>query len=156
RLPTTTDSTSRLSGSRATKSHWSPASRSPSPSGSQRFSFLATKLHFSSSCSLVVEGGKAHQLVVGRLGVLAGQPPQARGGAAVAADEPFGVADAAPLLEVGQDGARLVVVEPAGEERRALALGEAPLAGLAVQQAAVVAAVAGADGDVALAALAVA
>jgi hypothetical protein len=87
--------------------------------------------------------------------MVARHPPQAHDGVAVDAQPALGLADAAALLEVGQDGARLVVVEPAAEKGGALALGEAPLTGLAVEQAAL-RAVAGADGDVASAARAVA
>jgi hypothetical protein len=123
--------------------------------GSQPFSFLWTKDHFSSSWSLVVRGGKAGQLAVGRPGVLARLAAQPRDGVAVDADESLGLADAAAVLEVGQGGAGHRLVEAAGEQRGPLALGEAGLAGLAVEQAAAVRAVAGADGDVGAAALAV-
>jgi hypothetical protein len=116
---------------------------------------LPTKLHFSSSCSLVVEGGKAHEFVVGVLGVPAGVAGEAHDGVAVDADEALGLADAAALAEVGEDGVGDRIVEPAVEQGGAFAFGEAPLARLAVEQAAVVGAVAGAHGDVARAATAV-
>jgi hypothetical protein len=48
-------------------------------------------------------------------------------------DEPLGLSNAATVVEVGKDGASLVVGEPAIEEGRALALGEAGLAGVAVE-----------------------
>jgi hypothetical protein len=70
-------------------------------------------------------------------------------------DQALGLADAAALAEVGEDGVGDRIVEAAVEQGGALALGEAALARLAVEQAAVVGAVAGADGDVALAAPAV-
>jgi hypothetical protein len=92
---------------------------------------------------------------VGILGVLAGLAGQARDGVPVDPDESLGLADAAALAEVGEDGVGDRIVEAAVEQGGALALGEAPLARLAVEEAAVVGAVAGADGDVALAALAV-
>ena len=99
---------------------------------------------------MVVRGGKGGQLVVGRPGVLAGLAAQARDCVAVDADEALGLADAAAVLEVGQGGARHGLVEAAGEQRRAPALGEAALADLAVEQATAVRAVEGADGDVGL------
>jgi hypothetical protein len=64
-------------------------------------------------------------------------------------DEPPGLADAAALGEVLEDGAGLLLGEVAVEQGRALALGEAGLAGLAVEQSDVVLlAVAGADGEI--------
>jgi hypothetical protein len=105
---------------------------------------------------LVVEGGNADQLVVGGAGVVAGPLAQPHDGVAVDADEPLGLADAAAVAEVLKHGQRLVLRQAAGEQRRAVALGEASLARLAVEQAALLRAVAGADGDVAPAALAVA
>jgi hypothetical protein len=128
---------------------------SSSSSGSQFFSFLKTKDHFSSSCRRVVWGGKAHEFVVSRPGVIPGQPAQAHDGVAVDADEALGLADAAAVVEVGEQGAGLVLIEPGGEQGRALAFGEAPLAELAVEQAALVRPVACPDRDVAGAALAV-
>ena len=65
-------------------------------------------------------------------------------------DEASGGPDAATLVEVVQDGEGLVLGQMGVEQGRALALGEAVLAGLAVEQADVVEfAVAGADGEVA-------
>jgi hypothetical protein len=125
-------------------------------SASPWFSFLPTKDHFSSSWSLVVWGGNAHELVVGRPGVLAGLAAEPGDGVAVDADEAVGLSDAAAIVEVGQDGGGLVIGQAAVEQGSALALGEPLLAHLAVEQQAVAVAVAGADGDVALAALAVA
>jgi hypothetical protein len=93
---------------------------------------------------------------VGRLGVTAGLAGQAGDGALVDLEQPAGLADAAAVLEVLQHGQRLVGAEVAVEQRGALALGEAPLAALAVQQAARLARpVEAAGGDVATAAFAV-
>jgi hypothetical protein len=58
---------------------------------------------------------------------------QADHGVAVDTDEPFGLADAAAFIEVGEDGVRLLVGEPAVEQGRTFALGEAGLAGVAVE-----------------------
>jgi hypothetical protein len=86
----------------------------------------------------------------------AGGAGQSDHGVAVDADEPFGLADAAALVEVGEDGVRRLVGEPAVEQGRTLALGEAGLAGVAVEQPDVVPlAVAVADREVAGAAEAV-
>jgi hypothetical protein len=63
----------------------------------------------------------------------AGGAGQADHRVAVDADEPFGLADATTFIEVGEDGLRLLVGEPAVEQGRALALGEASLAGVAVE-----------------------
>ncbi len=98
-------------------------------------------------------GGKGNQLVVELLGVGAGEPAQAGDGGAADAGEPPGLADAAAVGDVGQHGPGLLRRESGVEQRGALALGEARLAGAAVQEAAPVRAVAGADGQVAGAAL---
>jgi hypothetical protein len=58
---------------------------------------------------------------------------QSDDGVAVDADEPSGGADAAPLVEVFEDGVGLLLGEVAAVERRALALGEAAPAGIAVE-----------------------
>jgi hypothetical protein len=97
----------------------------------------------------VVLGGKGDQLVVELLGVGAGQPAEAGDGGPADAGQPPGLAGAAAVGDVGQDGLRLLRREPGVEQRGALALGEASLAGPAVEQAALVGAVAGADGQVA-------
>jgi hypothetical protein len=82
-------------------------------------------------------------------GVCAGQFRQAGDGIAVDLDQASGLSDAAALGEVLEHGARLLVGEVGMEQGRALALGEAILAGLAVEQTdVVVLAVAGADGEV--------
>src|SRR5262249_38027056 len=149
RRPTTTLSTSRASASRATWSHWSPRKRSPSSSGSQCFSFLPTKDHFSSSCTLAVRGGKGHELVVEPAGVVAGQQGVAGGRVLVDAHQPPRLADAAALLRVLQQRQGLLRRQSAVEQGRPLALGEAGLAGAAAEQAALVGAVAAGDGEVA-------
>jgi hypothetical protein len=66
-----------------------------------------------------------------------------------------GLPGAAAVGQVGQHGQGLVVAQAAVEQGRALAFGEAGLAGLAVQQASLLLALAGADGQVAPVALAV-
>lgn len=77
----------------------------------------------------------------------AGQPPD---GVGIDADQASGGADAAALVEVLEHGEGLSFGEVAVEQGRALALGEAVLAGLAVEQPDVVPlAVAGADREIA-------
>jgi hypothetical protein len=73
--------------------------------------------------------------VVGMGHDLAGQSDD---GVAVDADQSFGLADAAALGEVLEHGVGLVVGQVGVEQGRALALGEAALAGIAVEQADVV------------------
>src|SRR5262249_48087018 len=156
RLPTTTDSTSRLSGSKATWSHWSPRNQSASSSGSQRLCFLWTKARFSSSWTRVVEGGKARQLVMESAGVLAGEQAQPADGVLAEADQASGLAGTTAVGDVGQGGQELVAGQAGAEQGRALALGEAGLTGLAVEEAVLLlGAVAHADGEVAVVALAV-
>jgi hypothetical protein len=117
---------------------------------------LPTNDHFSSSWTSRVRGGKSHELVVSVVGAGAGGAGHPDDGIAMDADEPPGLADAAALVEVGEHGAGRLVGEPAVEQGRALALGEAGLAGVAVEQAdVVVLAVAVADRQVAGAAAAV-
>jgi hypothetical protein len=75
-----------------------------------------------------------------------GQPDD---GVAMDADEASSLADAVAFGEVIKDGSGLLVGHAAVEQRSALALGEAGLAGVAVEQADVVLlAVAIADGKV--------
>jgi len=89
------------------------------------------------------------------VGVLSGQFRQANDGIAVDVDEASGLSDSASLGEVPEHGAGLLLGQMGVEQWRALALGEAVLAGLAVEQAdVVVLAVAAADGEVCVAALA--
>ena len=86
----------------------------------------------------------------------AGPLRQAGDGVAVDVDQAPGLSDATALGEVLEDGAGLLLREVGVEQRRALTLGEAVSAGLAVEQADVVVhAVAGADGEVPGVALAV-
>jgi hypothetical protein len=81
-------------------------------SGSQFFSFLATKAHFSSNWTSRVRGGKRDQLVVKVAGVIAGDPAQAADRAAIHLAEPAGLADAAPLGDVIQDRLDLLRRQP--------------------------------------------
>jgi hypothetical protein len=117
---------------------------------------LPTKDHFSSSWTLAVEGGKAHQLVVELVGVAAGEQAEAANGVLADADQAGGLADATAVGEVGEDGQELGAREAGAEQGRALALGEARLEGAASEQAALLAlAIAGSDAGVAPAAGAV-
>jgi hypothetical protein len=82
--------------------------------------------------------------------MIAGGSGQVDDGIGMDADEAPGLADAVAFGEVLQGGEGLVLGQPAVEQRGALALGEAGLAGSAVEQAdPVVSAVAVADGEVA-------
>src|SRR4051812_37252488 len=84
------------------------------------------------------------------VGVLPGGAGQSDDGVAVDADEPPGGADAAPLVEVLEDRQGLLLGQVAAVQRRALALGEAGAAGVAVELAELlVLAEAAADGGVA-------
>jgi hypothetical protein len=85
---------------------------------------------------LVVEGGKAHQLVAELAGVVAGEPGESVDGVFADPGEACGLADAAAVGEVGQYRPELIGGQAGVEERGALALGEAGLASLAVEQAA--------------------
>jgi hypothetical protein len=88
--------------------------------------------------------------------MLSGPASQPGDGIGVDADEPPGLSDAVSLSQVVQHGAGLVLGQVAVEQGRALAFGEAVLAGVAVEQPDVVEfAVAGADREVASVALAV-
>jgi hypothetical protein len=83
------------------------------------------------------------------VGVLTGRFRQADDGIAVDVDEAPGLSDAAALGEVLEHGAGLRLGQVGVEQGRALALGGAVLAGVAVEQPdLVVLAVAGADGEV--------
>src|SRR5262245_39261756 len=131
RLPTTRLSTSRLSGSSATWSHWSPANQSSPP---QCFCFLVTKDHFSSSWTFRVWGGKGDEFVVQPPGVAAGLEAEAEDRVLVHADQAAGLADAAAVGQVPQHGHGLLRRQAGVEQGRPPALGEAPLAGAAAQQ----------------------
>src|SRR3978361_1916839 len=133
RLPGTTLTTRRCSGSKATWSQLSPRWRSPGSSGSQCFSFLSTKDHFSSNWTSRVRGGKSHELVVSVVSVVgmfsddAGQPSD---GVGIDPDQTSGATDHTALVEVLKHGEGLLLGEVAVEEGRALAFGEAVLARL--------------------------
>src|SRR5262249_2041147 len=71
-------------------------------------------------------------------------------------DQSAGLADATAIGQVSQHGLGLVVGQAAIEQRRALAFGETCLAGLAIQQASLLFAIAGTDGHGTLTPLAVA
>src|ERR1700690_2054410 len=77
RLPGTTLTTNRCSGSKATWSQLSPWWASAGSLGSQCFSFLPTKDHFSSNWTSRVLGGKSHDFVVDIVGVLTSHQGQA-------------------------------------------------------------------------------
>ena len=70
--------------------------------------------------------------------MLPGDAGQSADGVGIDADEASGRADAAALVEVLKHGEGLLLGEMAVEQGRALALGEAVLAGLAVEQSDVV------------------
>jgi hypothetical protein len=116
---------------------------------------LPTKDHFSSNCASRVRGGKSHDAVVEFLSVLAGEDGQADDGIFVDANQAARLADATTLLQVLENGDGFVLREFAVEQGRALAFGEALLAGAAGQDAALVGTVAEADAEVVAAALAV-
>jgi hypothetical protein len=71
------------------------------------------------------------------------------------ADQAAGFADATALGNVGEDGDDFLLRQAGVEQRGALALGKTSLASLAIQQAALLPAVAGTHGEIAVAALAV-
>jgi hypothetical protein len=90
------------------------------------------------------------------VGMITGGAGQSDDGVAMDADEAFGLTDAVALGQVMEHRAGLVVGESAIEQRCALALGEAGLAGVAIEQTDVILlAVAVADREVAGPALAV-
>jgi hypothetical protein len=72
------------------------------------------------------------------VGMLSGDAGQSDDGVGIDPDQASGGADATALIQVLEDGEGLLLGEMAVEEGRALALGEAVLAGLAVEQADVV------------------
>jgi hypothetical protein len=116
---------------------------------------LATKDHFSSNCTSCVAGGKSHEFVVGLSGVAAGLEGVTNDGVLIDARQAGGLADAAAVLEVLEDGEGFVVRQSCAEQGGALALREAQLAGTASEHAALMRAVAEGDAEVALAAQAV-
>jgi hypothetical protein len=110
---------------------------------------LPTKAHFSSNWTSRVSGGKSHDLVVGALGMLAGQDGQAGDGVLTNPHQPGGLAGPAAIVEVLQDPRDLVVGELGVEVGRPLELGEPGLAGVAVEEAMLVLAEVAADREVA-------
>jgi hypothetical protein len=118
-------------------------------SGSQFFCFLPTNDHFSSNWTSLVRGGKSHELLVEIVGVRSGHLGQSLDGLAMDPDQACGRPDAAAFDQVGQDVVGRLGRQVGVEQRRALAFGEAVLAGVAVEQADVaLLAVAGADREV--------
>jgi len=78
-----------------------------------------------------------------------GDAGQSADGILIDTDEPPGGADAAAFVQMLEDGEGLLLREMAVEEGRALALGGAALAGVAIEQSdAVLLAVAGADREI--------
>src|ERR1019366_10743395 len=108
RSPGITTSSRRCSGSTAVWSQSSPLSSSRGSSGSQFFSFLPTKFHFSSNWTSRVSGGKSHEFVVVKLGLVAGKGEVAGDGIPGDASEATGGAGAAALADVVEDGDDLV------------------------------------------------
>src|SRR5207248_1317144 len=108
---------------------------SASPSGSQCRPFLATNDHFSSSWTLVVCGGKSHQLVVELLGVTTGPQAVADHRVLIDADQAAGLAGAAAIGQVLKHRQGLLRGQAGVKQRGALALREPGLAGAAAEQA---------------------
>ena len=152
RLPTTMPTTKRCSGSKAAWSQQSPQRSSP---GAQCFCFLTTKDPFSSNGTSRVVGGKSHEFLVAPPGVGTGAPGVADDRVFIDADETSGLSDAAPLLQVLQDGEGAVVSQACAEQGRAFALGEASSAGATREHAPSVLAIAEADTEITAAAHAV-
>jgi hypothetical protein len=116
---------------------------------------LKTKAHFSSSWTSWVEGGKGHEFLVAVAGVAASAEGVADDGIFIDAGQAAGLADAAAVLQVGEDGEGLRLGEAQAKQSGALAFGEAFLAGATGQHAALVFPIAKAHAQVALAAAAV-
>src|SRR5512143_109937 len=79
-------------------------------------------------------GGKSDQLVVEVLGMGTGQTAVAGDRVPMHAHEPLGLADAVALGDVVQDRGDGLLGQAGAEQRGALALGEASLARVAVEQ----------------------
>jgi hypothetical protein len=90
---------------------------------------LVTKDHFSSNWASRVRGGKSHEFVVELFGVLTGDDGQAHDRVLVNADQATGLAHAATLLQMPEDGERFVVGQFGTIQRRAFTFREAFLAG---------------------------
>src|ERR1019366_6881636 len=135
RSPGTTTSRRRCSGSMAVWSQSSPLSSSRGSSGSQFFSFLPMKFHFSSNWTSRVSGGKSHEFVVVKLGLVAGEGEVAGDGVPGDAGEATGGADAAALADVIEDGDDLAGRQLGAFEGGALTFGGCLLAGAAVDHA---------------------
>src|ERR1019366_3109897 len=131
RSPGITTSSRRCSGSTAVWSQSSPLSSSRGSSGSQFFSFLPTKFHFSSNWTSRVRGGKSHEFVVEVLGLATREGDVAGYGIPGHAGEARGGADAAALADVLEDGDDLLGGQLGALEGSALALGVGRLAGAA-------------------------
>jgi hypothetical protein len=116
---------------------------------------LATNDHCSSNSAARVEGGKAQQLVVELLGLVARPPGIANDGVLIHAGQAAGLTDATAFVEVGEDVKDLVVGESGVEERSALAFRETVLASTASEHAAFVWAIAEGDAEVVTTAAAV-
>jgi hypothetical protein len=97
--------------------------------GSQCFSFLVTKAHFSSNCASRVRGGKSHEFVVELFGVLTGDDGQTHDRVLMDADQATGLPHPATLLQMTEDGERFVIGQFGTIQRRAFAFREAFLAG---------------------------
>src|SRR3989304_6056970 len=133
RLPGTTLTTRRCSGSRATWSQLSPCFASSGSAGSQCFSFFPTKDHFSSNCTSRVSGGNGHEFIVDLAGVVACQPAVTHHCVPMYAHQAAGLADAAAFSDVLQNRADLLLRQGRAEQWRPLALGKPRLAGSAAE-----------------------
>jgi hypothetical protein len=96
---------------------------------------LPTNDPIASNWTSRVVGGKSHALVMSVAGLLSGHLRQADDRIGVDLDQASGRSDAAAFGEVWEHGAGLRLGEMGLGQRRALALGEAVLAGLAVEEA---------------------
>src|ERR1051325_10723369 len=135
RSPGTTASTRRCSASKATWSQWSPRSRSSGSVGSQCFSFLATKLHFSSSWISRVRGGKSHHLVMEVMALSSRHPAVAGHGVLIDLHQATGGAGATPFAQVFEDGEGLGLGQAGLFQRGSFAFGVGPPTGSTVDHA---------------------
>jgi len=106
---------------------------------------LKTKDHFSSSWASWVEGGKGHEFVVALSGVAAGPHGVADDGVLIDPRQAGRLADAAAVLQVGEDGHGLGVGQAGAEQGSAFAFGKAFLAGAAGEHPTLAGAIAKAD-----------